>query len=235
MDRAIVLLSGGPDSATALGWARQKYEPACLHLNYGQINALRERVCAKKQAAHFQATIEIADIPGLRDIFLDKIGDAVDYNIGCWEVLPFMLGFPLSLAVSYGLTVGATTVILGVHQNDVQDHPEYRLEALDALGEAVRVATHKDVAILAPFVDRPKSEVIRLGTSLQVPYEKSWSCLLDGVAHCGRCWGCARRKIAFHDAGVFDPTEYVDARVFDLSAVDLTTQPSRRGLLFPVG
>lgn len=233
MDKCIILASGGPDSATVMAESTQTYSPMALHINYGQINADRERVAAKKMANHYSVPIEVADIPGLRHIFLDKIGDAIDYNVGCWEVLPFMLGFPLSLAVSYGLTMNAEVIMLGVHATDVKDHPEYRLEALEAFEYAISVATNRKVRILAPFVEMEKSELIRRGTDLGVPYEKSWSCLLGGIAHCGRCWGCARRKLAFRDAGVKDPTDYEHKGVIEIKNIDLTKTPSRLGLVYP--
>ena len=233
MEKAIILASGGPDSATVMGWAVGKFQSRALHFDYGQLNAPRERVAAKKIANHYDIPIEVADISGLRDVFLDKIGDAVDYNIGCWEVLPFMLGFPISLAASYGLTIGAKIILIGVHATDVQDHPEYRVEALDALAEAIRVATQEDVRIVAPFIKQTKTEVIRFGSEIGLPYAKSWSCLIGGIAHCGRCWGCARRKLAFQEAGVPDPTEYECTDKVELKHVDLKVHPSRRGLLFP--
>jgi 7-cyano-7-deazaguanine synthase len=233
MANCIVLASGGPDSATVLAEAKRDFTPRALHINYGQINADRERVAAKKMANHFGIPIEVADIPGLRHIFLDKIGDAIDYNVGCWEVLPFMLGFPLSLAVSYGLTLDAETIMLGVHGTDVKDHPEYRLEALQAFEQAISVATNRNVKIVAPYVEMEKSELIKRGIELDVPYEKSWSCLLGGIAHCGRCWGCARRKLAFRDAGAVDPTDYEHKGIIELKRVDLNTMPSRLGLVYP--
>jgi len=233
MDKCIILASGGPDSATVLAQAVQDYSPMALHINYGQINADRERVAAKKMANHFGVPIEVAEIPGLRHIFLDKIGDAIDYNIGCWEVLPFMLGFPLSLAVSYGLTLDAEVIMLGVHGTDVKDHPEYRLEALQAFEHAISVATNRNVRIVAPFVEIEKSDLIKRGTALGVPYEKSWSCLLGGIAHCGRCWGCARRKLAFRDAGAKDPTDYEHKGIIEINRVALNKMPSRLGLVYP--
>lgn len=232
-EKCIVLLSGGPDSATAAVWASRKYKTYALHFNYGQINAEREKVCAKKIANHFDIAIEIAHISGLKDIFLDKIGDAIDYNIGCWEVLPFMLGFPISLAASYGLTIGAEIIVLGVHATDIKDHPEYRKEALQAFENAISVATGKPVKIIAPFINRTKSELIKIGSSMNVPYKKTWSCLLNEISHCGRCWGCARRKLAFVEAGVQDPTEYDYKEIIQIDRIDLTVSPSSRGLIFP--
>ena len=233
MDNCVLLLSGGPDSASVLAWARKKYNIWALHFNYGQINAERERVSAKKFCNHYDTRIEIANIEGLREIFLDKIGDVIDYNIGCWEVLPFMLGFPISLAASYGLTIGALTILLGVHKTDVEDHPEYRVEALEAFQNAIALATNKPIEIIAPFISKTKAELIKYGSSLDVPYEKTWSCLLGGIVHCGRCWGCARRKNAFHDAQVPDPTEYDHVGLVNLKHVNLYTTPSRMGLLYP--
>lgn len=233
MEKCVVLMSGGPDSATVSAWANEKYKPLALHLNYGQINAERERVAAKKIANHFDIPIEVADIEGLKYIFLDKIGDAIDYNIGCWEVLPFMLGFPISLAASYGLTLNAKAILLGVHKTDVEDHPEYRVEALDSFENAIQIATRKPIKIIAPFIEQTKAELIKFGQTLDVPYEKTWSCLLNGITHCGKCWGCVRRRLAFKDAKVPDPTKYEYEEMIDLVKVDLNATPSSRGLIFP--
>lgn len=234
MTKSIVLLSGGPDSATALAYATQQYdETRALHLNYGQINAQREQVAAKKIANHYNLPIEIANIEGLKDIFLDKIGDAIDYNVGCWEVLPFMLGFPITIAVSYGLTLNASIILLGVHATDVKDHPEYRSDALGALERAIQIVTQKPIKIVAPFIEKTKAELITIGTAMNAPYEKTWSCLLGGLVHCGKCWGCARRKLAFQDAAVSDPTEYEYKKIIKIANIDLTSAPSGMGLIFP--
>lgn len=234
MRQCVALLSGGPDSATVVAWAaKEGCLTRALHLSYGQINAERERVSAKKIANHFGVPIEVADISGLKDIFLDKIGDAIDYNIGCWEVLPFMLGFPISLATSYALAIGANAIGLGVHGTDVVDHPEYRVEALEAMENAIRVATGKEIRILTPFIEKTKAALIKFGSSIGVPYEKTWSCLLNGLAHCGRCWGCARRKSAFKEADVLDPTDYEYPGMIEIRNIDLNLLPSRRGLIFP--
>jgi 7-cyano-7-deazaguanine synthase in queuosine biosynthesis len=70
-----------------------------------------------------------------------------------------MLGFPICLAASYGLTVNAETILLGVHKTDVEDHPEYRVEALNAFENAIQIATRRPLKIIAPFIEQSKSEL----------------------------------------------------------------------------
>jgi 7-cyano-7-deazaguanine synthase len=209
MASCVALISGGPDSAALAYWAAQRYEVHGLHFNYGQVNAERERVSARRLANGLGIRLEVVDIAGLKEIFLDKVGEATDYNIGCWEALPFMLGFPIAVAASYGLAIGAEAVLVAIHGTDVEDHPEYRPEALQALEAAVRVATGKGLSIGAPFIGMSKSQLVKVGKKLGVPYELTWSCLLAGLRHCGACVGCLRRKRSFSEAEEADPTLYV--------------------------
>ena len=67
-----------------------------------------------------------------------------------------------------------------------------------------------DIQILAPFSGIPKSELLKIGASLSVPFDLTWSCYLDADKHCGKCESCVNRKNAFKEAGIADPTEYAE-------------------------
>ena len=77
--------------------------------------------------------------------------------------------------------------------------------------EAVEGCGHPDLQLLAPFIDKTKTEIVALGADLGVPFEETWSCYEGGVRHCGHCGTCVERIEAFALAGVPDPTEYASS------------------------
>jgi hypothetical protein len=83
-----------------------------------------------------------------------------------------------------------------------------RKEFYKAFEKAACLGTEKEISIEAPFSGKPKSETIKAGAELGVPFELTWSCYRDGPLHCGKCESCVNRKKAFAQAGIRDPTEY---------------------------
>jgi 7-cyano-7-deazaguanine synthase len=76
--------------------------------------------------------------------------------------------------------------------------------------QTAKLGTEMSIRIKAPFSGIPKSKLIKIGASLGVPFKSTWSCYLDGEKHCGKCESCVNRKNAFKEAGIADPTEYVE-------------------------
>jgi 7-cyano-7-deazaguanine synthase len=211
--KCVVVLSGGPDSATVAYWAKQQgYEIYPITFNYGQI-AIKETEVAQKIAAKLITTTKIIDLSALKEIFSGATS-LVNREIPLTAefsspiIVPFRNAIFLSAAVAYAVTVGATHIFYGAQGSDEPFYPDCRREFYEAFEKAARLGTCQEIIIKAPFSGSKKSDLIKKGAKLGVPFELTWSCYLDGEKHCGRCESCVNRKKAFKNAGIADPTKY---------------------------
>ncbi len=99
-------------------------------------------------------------------------------------------------------------IFYGAHGSDEPFYPDCRREFYEAFEIAARLGTSENIKIHAPFSGKRKSEVIKKGVELGVPFEFTWSCYREADKHCGECESCANRKKAFQEAGIADPTKY---------------------------
>lgn len=212
-ERCIVILSGGPDSTTLAYWAKAEgYEAHALIFNYGQ-RAQREIEYAVKTAERLGIPFQVVDLSPLKRLY-EGVTSLVDPGIpvaSSFErslIVPFRNGVFLSIAVAYASSVGARRIFYGAHLEDSLFYPDTRREFYKAFEASARLGTGEDITIEAPFGEVPKSEILKRGHELGVPYEWTWSCYLNGSKHCGVCESCRNRKMAFRDAGLTDPTEY---------------------------
>jgi 7-cyano-7-deazaguanine synthase len=116
----------------------------------------------------------------------------------------------LSMAASFagGLYEDSDVEIyIGVHQDDTAGnaYPDCRADFIKAIGDAVEIGTYGKIKIVAPFLGKTKADVVKIGTSLAVPYEITWSCYERGDIPCGRCATCLDRAKAFAANGIADP------------------------------
>lgn len=221
-NRAVVILSGGMDSATVLGKVIQEYGSSSVHalnFDYGSKHNSAERTCARGLVAHFGLSTDQykeVDLPFIKDLFRSKLlqgqgviphGHYAD-EIMRDTVVPFRNGIMLSIAVGYAESMGAQAVYIGNHAGDHPIYPDCRPEFIQAIDAAARAGTYADVSVVSPFVNYTKADIVREGAKLGVPYELTYSCYEGRKAHCGRCGTCVERKEAFALAGVVDPTEY---------------------------
>jgi len=225
MRKAIVLVSGGLDSATALAVARSEVD-ACyaLTVDYGQrhrqeLEAARRVAAALGVAEHRIARFDLSWIGGsaLTDPSIDvpqqpSEGIPVTY-------VPARNTVFLALALGWAEVLEAEAIYIGANAVDYSGYPDCRPEYLEAFRRLAALATRAGVEgrptdIRAPLVDLPKAEIIRTGVRLGVDYSLTLSCYdpdAEGRA-CGRCDACRLRAQGFRDAGVPDPTVYRDAR-----------------------
>ncbi len=213
--KCIVVLSGGPDSTVVTYWAKsQGYDVSCLSFKYGQI-ADKETSQAKLIARSLGVPIKVIDLSSLKEIFMG-ITSLCDRKIALTSafsepiVVPFRNAIFLSVAVSYATAVGASKIFYGAQGSDASFYPDCREEFYKSMERTARLGTERKVEILAPFSSHSKSELIKIGARLRVPFELTWSCYLDGTKHCGKCESCINRKAAFLQANIVDPTEYVE-------------------------
>ena len=211
--KCIVVLSGGPDSATVAYWAKaQGYQIFPITFKYGQI-AVKETQAAQKIAEALGANPKIIDLSALKDIFSSSTS-LVNRDIPLTAafsapiIVPFRNAIFLSAAVAYAVTVGAKEIFYGAQGSDEPFYPDCRREFYQAFEKAARLGTCEEITIKAPFSGGKKSDLIHEGAKLGVTFELTWSCYLDGTKHCGNCESCVNRKKAFKEAGVVDPANY---------------------------
>ncbi|QLG26273.1 7-cyano-7-deazaguanine synthase QueC [Halorarum halophilum] len=220
--RAVVLASGGMDSATAAAVAQERgFDLFMLHSSYGQRTESREFACATAQAEYYDA----AEFLHLTTDHLSKIGgssltddgiDVEDADLDSDEIpssyVPFRNANLLSMAVSFAEANDCGAVFMGAHSEDFSGYPDCRPEFFEAFETMVDVGTKPgtDIAIEAPFAEWSKTDIAEHGAELGVPFEHTWSCYRDESPACGTCDACAFRLQAFQRAGVHDPIEYAE-------------------------
>jgi 7-cyano-7-deazaguanine synthase len=221
MSHAIAVLSGGMDSTVLSYLARHLYARVDLvSVDYGQRHRV-ELDHAARTAAALRARHDIVDLSGVRRLLTGSAltDDAVEVPHGHYAadnmastVVPNRNATLISVAYMAAVARGADAVLVGVHAGDHFVYPDCRPEFVDALGQALMLGNegYATVRLLAPFVHSSKTDICRLGGALGVPWEDTWSCYEGGEVHCGRCGTCVERREAFRDAGVTDPTSYID-------------------------
>jgi 7-cyano-7-deazaguanine synthase len=214
-NKCVVVLSGGPDSTVVAYWAKSKgYDIHCLSFKYGQI-AEKETKQATLIAQSLGASIKVIDMNNLKELFMG-VTSLCDRNIALTStfsqpiIVPFRNAIFLSVAVSYAAGICAQHVFYGAHGSDAKFYPDCREEFYKSMEQTAKLGTEMDIEIKAPFSGIPKSELLKIGASLGVPFQLTWSCYLDGQTHCGKCESCVNRKNAFKEAGIVDPTAYVE-------------------------
>jgi len=221
--RAVVLLSGGMDSATTAYLAkREGYSILALHVNYGQRTEGKEARCARTIAHLLNAEdfLEV-DISYLHTIGGSSLTDTTvemeDYDPAREHLpntyIPFRNANLLSIATSYAEAREADTIFIGAQSLDYSGYPDCRPVFIEAFQRVIDLGTRDTTTITlrAPFLHMTKTDIVRLGIELGVPYEYSWSCYRNEAPACGRCGSCHFRQEAFRNAGVRDPIDYQES------------------------
>jgi 7-cyano-7-deazaguanine synthase len=221
---AVVLLSGGLDSTTALAVARSRgFACHALTIRYGQLHEI-ELEAAKRVAAALGVTAHRIVEVDLRPLAVSALTDPAiavpkdrPYDdIGAFgdvppTYVPARNTVLLALALAWAETLGARDIFLGVNVLDASGYPDCRLEFVRAFEALAQVATRAGgIRIEAPLIALTKAEIIKLGRSLGIDYALTHSCYdpAPSGAACGRCDACAIRRRGFEEAGVPDPTPY---------------------------
>ena len=226
--RAVVLLSGGLDSATALAIARSEGRRVlALTVAYGQLHdaelrAARRVASALGTEAHrvFELDLRPLAPSALTSGEIEVPVDRDEAEIGAGEVPPTYVPARntvlLGLALAWAESAGAREIFVGVNVLDASGYPDCTPEFVSAFQELSRVATRagrdpsSEIRIRAPLIEMTKADIIRRGTELGVDYGLTHSCYapVSGDLACGRCDACALRRKGFRQAGVPDPTRY---------------------------
>lgn len=222
MEKAVVLLSGGLDSATCLAIARSRgFECYALSFDYGQRHrcelAASERIAASLGAAgHSVMSIDLRQWGGsaLTDDSIDVPAADVSGRMPVTYVPARNMIF-LSFAAAWGEILKARHIFIGVNSVDYSGYPDCRAAFIESFRRTAQLGTCASDegwgwVIETPLQSMSKAEIIRAGTALGVDYSMTVSCYDpddDGRA-CGRCDSCALRRAGFAAAGVPDPTNY---------------------------
>lgn len=224
--RAVVLLSGGLDSATTLAIAKSEgYECYALSFDYGQrhsfeLEAATEVAAANRVADHITIDIDLRkfggsaltaniDVPKDRDEETMSTGIPVTY-------VPARNTVFLSLALGWAEALGAFDLFIGVNAVDYSGYPDCRPEFIEQFANLANLATKAGVdqsgsfEIHTPLIHLTKAEIIQKGLSLGVDYRLTHSCYdpsLEGIS-CGHCDSCQLRQKGFQEAGSVDPIAY---------------------------
>lgn len=226
-NRAVVLLSGGLDSATCLAIARAEgFSLHALTVNYGQRHDAELRAAeelARKYGVqrHVTANIDLrlfggsaltgdGDVPKHDDV--EDIGGDIPVTY-----VPARNTIFLSYALAYAEVVGAHDLFIGVNALDYSGYPDCRPEFIAAFERMANLATRagvegqRPIRLRTPLQRMTKAEIIRRGVGLGVDYGRTHSCYdpsPEGLA-CGRCDSCLLRRKGFREAGIPDPTRYI--------------------------
>lgn len=219
--KAVVLLSGGLDSATVLAIAKsQGYECYCLSLDYHQRHSSELEAATRVAKAHGAAEHKTVQL----DLSLFGGSALTDNNIAVPEVesvgipvtyVPARNTIMLSLSLAWAEVLQAQDIFIGVNALDYSGYPDCRGEYVKAFQSMANLATKsavegKTITVHAPLIDMTKAEIVKQGTALGVDYAMTVSCYqanAQGEA-CGLCDSCRLRKQGFEAAGLADPTAY---------------------------
>lgn len=217
---AVVLLSGGLDSATALAMAKQAgFQCHTLAVDYGQrhraeLNAAEQISSALDAVSHRVVAVDLRAIGG------SALTDDLDVPTTPSDGIPITYvparnTLMLSLALGLAETLDARDLFIGVNAVDYSGYPDCRPQYIAAFEDMARLATQAGVEgrpakVHTPLIHLSKAEIIRIGTALGLDYGLTVSCYQadhEGRA-CGRCDSCRIRRNGFSDAGLSDPTRY---------------------------
>lgn len=224
--KAVVLLSGGLDSATVVAIARgEGYSVHALSFQYGQRHSVElsaantiarkleviEHKTAELDLRLFGGSALTADI----DVPKDRNEAAMSADIPVTYV-PARNTIFLSFALAYAEVIGAKDIFIGVNALDYSGYPDCRPEYIKSYEETANLATKAGVSdadrirIRTPLIDMTKAEIVKTGTALGVDYADTISCYDpdSGGNACGHCDSCSLRKKGFIEAGLADPTRY---------------------------
>jgi len=216
MKKAVILLSGGLDSATTLYEAKSRgYRCHCLILDYGQRHR-REIQAAKRIARAAGCSYQVVrlqfpwkgsaltdrriTVPAGRSLKQMGKGIPVTY-------VPARNTIFLSLALGCAEAIGAEAIFIGANAVDFSGYPDCRPAYYRAMQRVARLGTKagvkgRGIRIVTPLIRKSKAKIIRMGMRLGVPYKLTWSCYLGGRLPCGRCDSCVLRRKGFQEARI---------------------------------
>lgn len=218
--KVVVVLSGGMDSATALGRAvslHGKENVKAITFNYGSKHNAKENAAAQYLAKHYDVTHELIYLDFVNRLFKsDLLSSGGEIPEGHYAeenmkrtVVPYRNAIMLSIAAGYAASHDAEQLVIGNHAGDHAVYPDCRQQFMTPFSEALMEGDWHPVKIDRPFERLTKGQIVAQGMRIGVPYQLTWSCYKGESIACGRCGTCVERLEAFAEAGFEDPIPYV--------------------------
>jgi len=229
--KAVVLLSGGLDSATVLGSlianGTDPGDITTISFDYGQKHKMREVMAAYMinnyyhVESHRKISIDTKVFQGAKSTLVGEMlpnphmtYKEIEESFGVSPTyVPFRNAIFLSIASAVALTVDAEYVYSGIHAEDARNwaYPDCTPEFVGSMGSAIYIGTYHKVRLITPFSWWMKWEIVKLGLEIGVPYHLTWTCYEGSslsMPACGRCPSCVERRHAFSINGAEDPIKY---------------------------
>ena len=211
-DKALVMLSGGLDSATCLYWAKEKFTDVYA-ITFNYFGRLDQEKRATSRLAKDSGIAELirVDLPFVREAsdFYNGRSERQDPDAMWSSYVPARNLIFYSIAAHYAEYLGARWIVGGHNLHDVKyfkDASKDYIEKLNRLfKEGCRLCNGKAYSILLPLSKMRRKEIVRLAIKLGTPIERTWSCHRDGKVQCGQCYACRQRRGAFRSLNLKDP------------------------------
>ena len=220
LERAVVLLSGGLDSTTLLHYVAKELaidEVYALSMIYGQKHS-RELKMASWQAENAGVIQHrVVDISFMRDLLqgssalvdpdikVDALNDIDDSELDQPSTyVPNRNMILLSVAVAWAEAIGAKTVFYGAQAQDRYGYWDCTVDFVSKINDVIALNRKNRIEVKAPFAERSKADLLRIGMNLGVDYSHTWSCYRGGDTPCGVCPTCVERSRAFDQVGAID-------------------------------
>ena len=217
MKDCILILSGGMDSVTVL-YDYQERIALAISFDYGSNHNAREIPFARMHCERLGIPHHVIPLDFMTTYFRSSLlsgaddipeGHYADENMKS-TVVPFRNGIMLAIATGMAETNDLSYVMMANHGGDHTIYPDCRPEFVEAFDAAAHAGTYNGVHLLSPYCHMTKGQIAARGRELGIDYAETWSCYKGGDKHCGRCGTCIERKEALAEAGIPDPTDYLD-------------------------
>ncbi|GAB3645007.1 7-cyano-7-deazaguanine synthase [Ramlibacter alkalitolerans] len=212
MKSALVMVSGGCDSATALFVTAKSFKPRAVFFDIGQMSADFELTAARQVCRAADVPLEVVDLSGMKHFFLGLV-NRPELAIGFYGGIVAESAGPncphglFGVASTYCVSAGIDVLVTGMHAEDKPGAAAMK-EYLQTWGAAIRKLQPTQFDFSFPLLDMGKADVLKLGEESGVPLHLTRSCTRPTWRHCGTCPACTERRQAFKLAGVTDRTEY---------------------------
>jgi len=215
--QAVILVSGGMDSCvTAATAIADGYQPAFLHINYGQRTESRELKAFNKISDHYQVeqklVVNISHLSAIGGSCLtDENIEVPDADLESDDIpisyVPFRNANILAAATSWAEVLGAKAIYVGAVEEDSSGYPDCRRSFFNAFEQTIDTGTKPgtQIKVITPLINLSKKEIVEQGIALNAPLHLTWSCYNNKDVPCGKCDSCALRKRGFELAGIKDP------------------------------
>lgn len=221
--KAVSILSGGLDSTVATAYYIETYEIKAITFNYGQRSSKMEiesskAICEKLGIEHIvielpwlkklgkSALTSDLEVPQLKEDELDN-GETCKETAGKVWVPGRNLVFT-AIGASFAEAEESEKIIVGWDMEEAATFPDNSKEFMVAFNGLLEMGTLNNLQIEAPLIDMKKHEIVELGSEIKAPLNLTYSCYMGENKHCGVCESCMRRKRAFNEAKIEDPTKY---------------------------